>query len=90
MPYGITSYILVENGIQLLVKHFLFLLHFPKAKYLTTIAYYPQKNGQDERYYRTRVAKLHHHVAEHHGDWDMYVQPLTYAYNSQTYRAIGT
>ncbi|CDF39905.1 unnamed protein product [Chondrus crispus] len=59
------------------------------AHYLTT-AYHPQTNGQTERFNRTLVQRLRHYVAEHQRDWDEYIQPLTFAYNTQVHRSTET
>lgn len=36
------------------------------------------------------VVRLQHYVAEHQGDWDVFVQLLTYAYHTNLYRFMGT
>lgn len=53
-------------------------------------AYHPQTNGQAERYNKTLEARLRHYVSEHQDDLDLYVQPLTYAYNSQIHKTAVT
>ena len=57
--------------------------------YLTT-AYHPQSNGQTERFNRMLVQRLRNYVEEHQRDWDDYVQPLTFAYNTQVHRSTET
>ena len=57
--------------------------------YLTT-AYHLQPNGQTERFNRTLVQRLRHYAEEHQRDWDDYVQPLTFAYNTQVHRSTET
>ena len=34
--------------------------------------------------------RLQHYVEEHQRDWDEYIQPLTFAYNTQVYRSTET
>ena len=57
---------------------------------LYTSAYHPQTNGQVERYNQTIASMLHNYVNEHQDDWDVYVGPLTYAYNSHIHRTTRT
>ena len=57
--------------------------------YLTT-AYHPQTNGQTERFNRTLVQRLRNYVEEHQRDWDEYIQPLTFAYNTQVHQSTET
>ena len=52
--------------------------------------YHPQSNGQTERFNRTLVQRLRHYLEEHQRDWDDYVQPLTFAYNTQVHRSTET
>jgi len=44
----------------------------------------------DGKYNQTLEKRLRHFVNEHQSDWDLYVQPLTYAYNDQVHRSTGT
>lgn len=54
-------------------------------EHLTSTAHHPQTNGQGELYNRTMVARLHHCIAKHHSNGDLFVQPL--AKNCNTQRA---
>lgn len=90
IPYGIPTYILTDNGTQLTSKSFATLCTHLGTKQLTTTAYHPQTNGQVERYNKTIVTRLRHYVAKNQRDWDIFVQPLTYAYRSQVHRSTNT
>ena len=57
---------------------------------LYTSVYHPQTNGQVERYNRTIASMLRNYVNEHQDDWDVYVGPLTYAYNSHAHLTTRT
>lgn len=59
-------------------------------KHPTTTVYHPHTNGRAEKLNRTLIARLRHYTAEHQRDWDIFMQPLTYAYNRQVSRSIGT
>lgn len=89
IPYGIPSSLLSDNGSQLTRKLFAALCDFLGTDLRTTTAYHPQTNGQMERYNKTIIARLRHYVSEHKSDWDKFVQPLTYAYNSKVNRSVG-
>ena len=88
-PYGMPEYLLTDNGPQFVARTFEFLTVMLGVVHVRTTAYHPQTNGQAERYNRTLVTRLVHYVSEHQNDWDQYVQPLTYAYNSQVHRTTG-
>lgn len=53
---------------------------------LTLTAHHLQTNGKVDRYNCTIVVRLRHYVSELQRDWNLYVQPLTFAFNTQTYR----
>lgn len=71
---------------QFLSKFFGSLCTYIKTKHMKTTEYNSQTNRQVERYDKTIVACLRHYVATHRRDWDLFVQPLTYAYNTQAHR----
>ena len=53
---------------------------------LYTSAYHSKTNGQVERYNWTIASMLRYYIHELQDDWDVYVGPLTYAYNSPVHR----
>lgn len=60
----------------------LYLSLIPKK--LTTPAYHPQTSGRIENCNLTLFPRLQHYGAEPQRDWELlYVQPVTYAYNTQ-------
>lgn len=91
IPFGVPSYLLTDNGPQFTSHSFFaFLSGCLGTKVLTTTAYHPQTNGRTERYSRTSITHLQHYVAEHQKDRDLFVQPLTYATNTQAHRSTKT
>lgn len=42
-------------------------------------AYHFQKSGLAEKYNKKILARLRYYVANHQDNWDIFVQPLTYA-----------
>lgn len=53
-------------------------------------AYHSHTNRQVESYNKTAIACLRHYIASHQCDWDIFVQPFTYAYNKQAYLSTDT
>lgn len=70
IAYSIPSFILSDNGSQLLFKFFETLRGLLGAKQITTTAYHPETNGQVERFHRTMVTQLSHNVTEQQHNWD--------------------
>ena len=88
--YGAPRYVLTDNGPQFAAKFFDAVCALLGVRHYLTTAYHPQSNGQTERFNRTLVQRLRHYVEEHQRDWDDYVQPLTFAYNTQVHRSTET
>ncbi|CDF40922.1 unnamed protein product [Chondrus crispus] len=88
--YGAPRYVLTDNGPQFAAKFFDAVCALLGVRHYLTTAYHPQTNGQTERFNRTLVQRLRHYVAEHQRDWDEYIQPLTFAYNTQVHRSTET
>lgn len=90
VPFGSSGYVLTDNGPQFVGKFFAFVWDDLGVKHLTMTAYHPRTNAQSERFNRTIITRLRHFIAEHQRNWDIYVQPLTYAYNNQVHRCTNT
>ena len=88
--YGVPRTLLSDNGPQFIAKFFHSTCLVLGITNLYTSAYHPQTNGQVERYTRTIASMLRSYVGEHQDDWDVYVGPLTYAYNSHVHRTTRT
>ncbi len=89
-PYGVPKSILTDNGPQFIAEFFEFVCAVIDIKRIAITAYHAQTNGQTERYNQTLERRIRHYVNEHQDDWDLYVQPLTYAYNTQVHRSTST
>ena len=72
---------------QFTARYFQHALTSLGVKHVPTSTYHPQTNGQTEQYNGAIVSRLRHYVAEHQRNWDAFVQPLTYAYNTQVHRS---
>lgn len=90
VPFDIPSYVLPDHGPQFVSKFFATICGFLDVRHLTTTAYHPQTNGQVERFNKTIVTRLRHYLADHQRSWDICVQPLTHAYNTQVPRSTNT
>lgn len=63
-------------------KFFETLYTFLGVKHITITAYHSRTNGKAAQYNKTIVARWHHYAAERLRDWDIFVQPLLFAYKS--------
>ena len=88
--YGIPRTFLSDNGPQINAKFFHSTCRVLGITNLYTSAYHPQTNRQHERYNRTITSMVRNYAGEHQDDWDVYVGPLTYAYNSHVHRTTRT
>ncbi|CDF38002.1 unnamed protein product [Chondrus crispus] len=88
--YGVPRSLLSDNGPQFNAKFLHSTCRFLGMTNLYTSAYHPQTNGQVERYNRTIGSMLCNYVGENQEDWDVYVGPLTYAYNYHVHRTTRT
>ena len=88
--YGVPRTFLSDKGPHFNAKFFHSTCRVLGITNMYTSAYHPQTNGQVERYNRTIAAMLRNYVGEHQDDWDVYMGPLTYAYNSHVHRTTGT
>ena len=87
---GIPRSLLSDNGPQFNAKFFHRACRILGITNLYTSAYHLQTNGQVGRYNCTIASMLRNYVNEHQDDWDVYVGPLTYAYNSHVHRSTRT
>ena len=88
--YCVPRSLLSDNGPQFNAKFLHSTCRVLGVTNLYTSAYHPQTNGQVERYNRTIASMLRNYVSEHQDDWDAYVGPPTYAYNSHVHRTKRT
>ena len=87
--YGIPKVLLTDNGTQFTSSFFRKVCRILGIVKVFTTEYHPQTNGQAERYNRTLLAALRHYVADSQRDWDEWLGPVTYAYNTQVHRSTG-
>ena len=87
--FGPPALLLSDNGGQFTSKFFQHVGKILGVRQLFTTAYYPQTNGQVERFNRTILAGLRHFCSEHGQDWDEFSSAITFAYNNKVHRATG-
>lgn len=90
IPYEIPAFLPTENATRFVSKFFETLCNLLGLKHFKATAYHPQTNGLAERYKKTLIGILRCHVAEHQSDWDNFVQPHAYTYNTQISSSNGT
>lgn len=82
-PVQNTDELLIKNDTQLARKFFVtFPLHL-NTKQLNTNAFHPRTTGQVERCNKTVVTRLRQNFTDHQRDWNIFVQSLTNACNTQ-------
>ena len=81
---------LTDNGPQFAAKFFYAVCALLGVRNYPTTAYHPLTNGQTERLNRTLAQRLRHYVEEHQRDWDEYIQPLKFTYNTQVHGSTET
>lgn len=79
IPYGIPSFLLIDNGPQFVAKLVGILCFDLKAEHFTTTWYHPQTRDQVVHYKKTLITLMHHNISIRQRDLDEYVQPLAYA-----------
>lgn len=90
IPLGIPSNFLTDDEPQAVNKFVTLVCGYLGVKHLTKTTYHSQTNSQAKPFSQSIVTRLQHYVVEHELDWDMYVQPLSYAYQKQFYRLTNT
>ena len=90
LKYGVPRTLLSDNRPQFNAKFFHSTCRVLGITDLFTSAYHAQTNGQVERYNGTIAAMLRNYVGKHQDDWDLYVGPRWYAYNSHVNRTTRT
>ena len=88
--YGPPKVLLTDNGTQFTATFFRNVCRILRIHKVFTTEYHPQTNGQAERFNRTIVAAIRNYVSDSQRDWDEWLGPLTYAYNTQVHRSTGT
>ena len=88
--YGPPKTPVSDNGSNFVSKLFQRIYSYIGMEKMYTSTYYPQTNGQVERYNRTILDMLRNYVNEHQDDWDEYVTALKYAYNTSVHHSMGT
>ena len=88
--FGTPKVLLTDNGTQFTASFFRRVCQILGIQKVFTTEYHPQANGQAERFNRTIIAAIRNYVSDSQRDWDEWLGPLTYAYNTQVHRSTGT
>lgn len=76
---------LSDNGQALVSKFFTALCAYLRTAKLKTTAFRRQTNGQMEIYNGTDVSRLRIYIVDSQKKWEVFAQPLTYAYICQVH-----
>lgn len=90
IAYGFPTHILTANGVQIKCKLFATFCTMLGVEHLTTTAYLALSNMQVKTYNRLILIRLGHNGAKNQEDWDEFVQPLTYANNTDIHNSTRT
>lgn len=85
MQYCMPVHELSDNKMPPVRKFFEMLCCFLKTRHLKNTAKPSQTNSQVRKFNKTIFSRLWHYVAKNERDWDIYGQPLTYAYTAQVH-----
>ena len=87
--YGTPKILLTDNGTQLTASFFRNVYRILGIHKVFTREYHPQTYGQAEMASRTIIAAIRNYVSDSQRDWDEWLGPLTYVYNTQVHRPTG-
>lgn len=87
--YGVPDFVVTDNRTQVISKLFESVCFILGAELLSTTAYHPQGNGKVERFNKTIIPRRKPNDMEHQRNLDIYVQLLTYIYDTQVHRSTG-
>lgn len=87
--YGCPQELLSDQGPSFVSAVTRELCRVMRVNKVQTTAYHPQANGVVERANQTFQQMLSLFVNEQHDDWDQYVAPLCFAYNTALVPAVG-
>ena len=76
--YGPPADLIADNGRQFTSRFFLDVCRILNVHNAFTTTYYPQTNGQVERFNRTILSALRTYIGDHPKDWDLYSPCLLY------------
>lgn len=87
LAFGVCAYLLTNSGLYFVRKFFTLVCKYIGIKHLTATTYHLQSNGQAKQVNRTIIIRLSHYNAGHQQNWILYVQSLSYAYNTQIHQS---
>ncbi|CAF1636815.1 unnamed protein product, partial [Adineta ricciae] len=84
--YGVCSTLITDQGTHFnnqLMRAFQHLLGY---HHILSTPYHPQSNGIVERFNASMVVQLSKLQQQHHNNWDDYIDPIVFAYNTSTHK----
>jgi transposase InsO family protein len=88
--YGPPERVLTDQGTNFLSKLISHICVLFKIKQIKTTSYHPQTDGLVERFNRTLCDTLACYVNEEPESWDMYLDFVTFAYNTSQHSSIDS
>lgn len=89
-PYVIPHYVRRDNVLQFIAQFSYIVCSVLGTKRIPITTNHPQYNRQVDRYNKSITARLRHYIFDHQNDWDLYVQLLTWGYNTKVHKTTST
>jgi len=86
---GMPRVLLSDNGPQFTSEFWTEFFSLLQTDIRLTSSYHPQSNGQTDRFNRTLIEALRSFVNARHDNWDQFLVPFEFAYNSTVNASTG-
>lgn len=87
--HGAPERLITDNGVHFNNRLINCITEMMNVKHAFSAIYHPATNGQPERFNATFCAQLAKYYDQNNDDWDSYLQPVIYAYNSGIHATTG-
>ncbi|CAF1393603.1 unnamed protein product [Adineta ricciae] len=89
LAHGAPLQLITDQGVHFNNKLMLNLMQLTGIKHDFSTTYHRESDGQVERFNATFCTQLAKYYDENKNDWDMYLQPTIYAYNTSVHATTG-
>ena len=85
--FGVCKTLLTDQGTHFNNQLMAALQHLIGYNHIFSVAYHPQTNGVVERFNASLVVQLSKLQQTHHNNWDEYIEPVIFAYNTAQHKS---
>lgn len=89
-PYANPNTILTDHNLQFVPSFIAALCAALGTRLVATTEYHLQASSQVKRFNKSLEARLRQYIYDHRRRWDMFIQSLTYGYNTQEHQKTST